>query len=138
MKMSFTTLALSLWVQLPAWAEQVAVPAGTAPADGAAGAAGQPGMFASLFPMVAIFGIFYFLMIRPQQKRLLEEQNRKKDLLENLKHGDEVVMNSGLLGKVTGIADKVITLEVADDVKVKMLKNQVSQVIKQGQIKDLA
>lgn len=86
-----------------------------------------------LLPFVAMFAVVYFLMIRPQQKRLKEQQA----MLGALKHGDEVLTSSGLLGKVTGITDKVVTLEVADNVRVKMLKSQVSQVVK-GQIKDLA
>ena len=76
--------------------------------------------------------VVYFLMIRPQQKKMKEQQ----DMLTALKHGDEIVTNSGLLGKVTGIADKVVTLEIADGVRVKMMKSQVAQVIK-GSIKDL-
>jgi preprotein translocase subunit YajC len=58
-------------------------------------------------------------------------------MITALKHGDEIVTNSGILGKVTGITDKVVTVEVADNVKVKMLKSQVSQVVK-GSIKELS
>ena len=108
-----------------------AVPAGT-PAAGAAGAPGQPGFMATLFPFALMFVVIYFLVIRPQQKRAREQQQ----MLGGLKHGDEILTSSGILGKVTGIADKVVTVEVADNVRVKMLKSQVSQVIK-GQIKDI-
>jgi preprotein translocase subunit YajC len=80
-----------------------------------------------------MFGVMYFLVLRPQQKKLKEQQ----DLISALKQGDEIVTASGLLGKVTGLTEKVITVEIADDVRVKMLKSQVSQVIK-GSIKDLA
>jgi len=92
-----------------------------------------PGGFMSFAPLVLMFGVIYFLMIRPQQKKMKEQQQ----MLSSLKQGDEILTNSGILGKVTGITDKVVTVEVADNVRVKMLKSQVSQVIK-GQIKDLA
>jgi preprotein translocase subunit YajC len=85
-----------------------------------------------LMPMVAMFGVIYFLMIRPQQKKMKEQQ----EMLTSLKHGDEIVTSSGILGKITGITEKVVTVEVADNVKVKMLKSQVSQVV-QGSVKNL-
>lgn len=106
------------------------VPGGAAAA--VAGAPAQPGFMSMLFPFVLMFGIVYFLMIRPQQKKMREQQS----LLGGLKHGDEVVTASGLLGKITGITDKVVTLEVADNVRIKMLKSQVAQIIK-GSVKDL-
>jgi preprotein translocase subunit YajC len=113
--------------------DEPAVPAGSAPADGASAAAQQPGFVGMMLPFILMFAVVYFLMIRPQQKRMKEQQS----MLTSLKHGDEIVCTSGLLGKVTGITDKVVTLEVADNVRVKMLKSQVAQVIK-GQVKDLA
>ncbi len=108
-----------------------AVPAGTQQATPAASA--QPSMMATLFPFILMFGVVYFLMIRPQQKKMKDQQ----EMIGALKHGDEVLTTSGILGKITGITDKVVTVEVADNVRVKMLKSQVSQVVK-GQIKDLA
>lgn len=105
-----------------------AVPAGSAPM-----APEQPNMLMSLAPLALVFVVFYFLLIRPQQKKLKESQ----EMVAALKHGDEVLTASGILGKITGITEKVVTLEVADNVRVKMLKSQISQVIK-GSIKDLA
>jgi len=99
----------------------------------AAGAPQQPGLGSMLVPFVAMFAVVYFLMIRPQQKKIKEQQ----DMLAGLKQGDEVITTSGILGKVSGITDKVVTIEVADDVRIKMLKSQVAQIVK-GQIKDLA
>ena len=115
-----------------ALADGPAVPAGSAPAAGAGGAAavpGQPGMGGMLVPFVAMFAVMYFLMIRPQQKKAKEQA----EMLNSLKHGDEVLTTSGILGKVTGITEKVVTVEIADNVRVKMLKSQVSQVVK-GQL----
>jgi preprotein translocase subunit YajC len=105
----------------------------TAVAGTAAGAAAQqPSTLGMLMPFALMFGVIYFLMIRPQQKRMKEQQS----LLSSLKDGDEVLTNSGFLGKITGIADKVVTLELSQNVRVKMLKSQINQVVK-GQVKDL-
>lgn len=93
-----------------------------------------PGLGSMLVPFALMFGVMYFLVLRPQKKKMQEQQQ----MLSALKHGDEVVTTSGMLGKVTGITDKVVTLEVADNVRVKMLKTQVSQVLKDQKIKDLA
>ena len=114
-----------------ALADSPAVPGGVA---APLGAPPQPGLAGMAVPFLAMFGVVYFLMIRPQQKKQKEQQN----MLSELKHGDDVLTASGILGKVAGITDKFVTVEIADDVKVKMLKTQISQVIKQGQIQDLA
>ena len=111
------------------FADGPAVPAGAAPM--AAGPTPNPML--QFVPIILIFGVFYFLMIRPQQKKLKEQQQ----MLSELKYGDEVVTASGILGKIAGMADKVITLEVENGVKMKMLKSQVVQVVK-GSIKDIA
>ncbi len=119
-----------------ALADGPAVPAGTsAPVSGApaTGFGQQPGGLMAFAPFLLMFGVVYFLMLRPQQKKVREQQ----EMITALKHGDEVVTASGLIGKVTGITEKVVTVEVADNVRVKMMKSQVSQVIK-GSIKDLA
>ncbi|MGE0616528.1 MAG: preprotein translocase subunit YajC [Bacteriovoracia bacterium] len=121
-----------------AHAEGPAVPAGTAP--GAAGVAGaapgapqQPSLMGMIVPFALMFVVLYFLSIRPQQKRMQKQQ----ELLKNLAKGDDVVTTSGMIGKITGITEKVVTLEIAKDVRVKMLKSQVSQVVKE-QIQELA
>jgi preprotein translocase subunit YajC len=118
-----------------AWADGPAIPAGSSPlASALAPASGQqPAGFMAFMPFLLMFGVLYFLILRPQQKKLKDQQQ----MLTSLKHGDEIVTASGILGKVMGITEKVVTLEVADNVKVKMLKSQVSQVIK-GSVKDLA
>ncbi len=79
------------------------------------------GMF---LPMVLVFGIFYVLMIRPQQKQRKQHQQ----LLQNLKKGDEVITTAGIHARVSGIADNIVTLEIADNVRVKMDKQQVATV----------
>src|ERR1700746_1618252 len=113
-----------------AWADNAPVPAGTANAP-----LGQqaPGLGSMLLPFAAMFGVVYFLMIRPQQKKMKEQQ----DMLGQLKQGDEVVTTSGILGTITGITDKVATVEIAPNVRIKILKSQISQVVK-GQLKEVS
>jgi preprotein translocase subunit YajC len=113
---------------LPMMLTQVAF----AQAPAAPAAPSQPPAFMNLLPMVLIFFVFYFLMIRPQKKKQEEQQK----MLSALSNGDEVITTSGMLGKIAGQTEKVVTLEVADGVKVKMLKSQISQVVK-GNIKDV-
>ena len=135
LELNFSMAALFVLAS-SAWAEGPAIPAGSSSLAAAlAPAAGQqqPAGFMAFMPFLLMFGVLYFLILRPQQKKLKEQQQ----MLTSLKHGDEIVTASGILGKVTGITEKVVTLEVADNVKVKMLKSQVSQVIK-GSVKDLA
>lgn len=84
----------------------------------------QPGPLGMLMPFILMFGVIYFLIIRPQQKKMKEHQ----EAVGKIKHGDEVITNAGIFGKVTGVTDKVITVEIADGVRVKMLKTQVSSI----------
>ncbi len=114
-----------------AYADSPVVPAGTDSqpvAQAAAAAAQQPSFTGMMMPFLLMFMVVYFLMIRPQQKKMKEQQ----EMLTALKHGDEVITASGILGKVTGITDKVVTLEIANDVKIKMIKSQVAQVVNGG------
>lgn len=80
-----------------------------------------PSALSSFVPLIIIFVIFYVLMIRPQKKKLDQEQR----LLKSLGQGDEVYTKSGLLGTITGLTDKVVTLEVADGVKMKVLRSHI-------------
>lgn len=77
-------------------------------------------------PLVVVFVIFYFLMIRPQKKKFEEEQT----LLSKLAKGDEVYTKSGMLGTIFGINDKIVDLEVADGVRLKFLKSQIAGLAK--------
>lgn len=86
-----------------------------------AAAAPSQGGFASFIPFILIFFVMYFLMIRPQKKKLEQEQA----MLKKLQKGDEIYTKSGVLGKIYGITDKIVTLEVADGVKVKLLRSQI-------------
>jgi len=93
-------------------------------AGGAGGGAAPGGDMNFIFVMVAIFAIFYFLLIRPQQKK----QKETKAMLDNLAHGDMVITAGGLHGKITAITDQIVTLEIADKVKVKVSRSHISGV----------
>lgn len=80
------------------------------------------GLGAMLFPAVVIIAIFYFLIIRPQKKR----DDEHKKFLEGLKKGDEVVTQSGIFGRIAGFSPSQITLEVAQNVKIKVAKTAVA------------
>ncbi|MDR9502350.1 MAG: preprotein translocase subunit YajC [Desulfurivibrionaceae bacterium] len=89
-------------------------------ADGATGGLGSN--LASFVPMILIFVVFYFLLIRPQQKKARQQQ----EFLGSLKKGDEVVTSGGIYGKITGLTDTVVTLEIADDLRIKVSRSAIS------------
>jgi len=95
-----------------------------APGGGAGGAGGS---FMSFLPIILIFVIFYFLLIRPQQRRAKEH----KALLSNLKVGDQVLTGGGIYGRVTGLRDDIITVEISDKVRVKVARGTIGAVVKQ-------
>ena len=99
---------------------------GLAHAMGSQAAAGQSGQFMAFLPLILLFVVFYFLLIRPQQKRA----KTHKQFMENLKRGDTVVTSGGLYGKITGITEDAVTLEIAEKVRVKILKNAVVDYVK--------
>jgi preprotein translocase subunit YajC len=72
--------------------------------------------------LAVMFGIFYFLLIRPQQKKAKEHQ----ELLKALKKGDRVVTNGGIFGTVTGIDDRVAVIEISEKVRIKVLRTQIA------------
>ena len=97
----------------------------SANAQGATGAPAQPA-WVSFVPFVLICLVMYFLMIRPQKKRMEEEQN----FIKTLSQGDEIYTKSGILGKVTGIAEKVVTLELEGGTRMKVLKSHIGGLTK--------
>jgi preprotein translocase subunit YajC len=82
--------------------------------------------FGMLVPMLLIFAIFYFLLIRPQQKR----QREQEALLKGIEKGDDVVTAGGLHGKVVGVTDDVLTLEIAERVRVKVSRGKIETATK--------
>ncbi len=106
------------------------IPAAHAQAAGAAPAGPFGGGMTLLFPIILI-AVMYFLMIRPQMKRAKEH----KGMLEKLAKGDEVITSGGIAGTVTEIGDNFITVEVADNVRVRVQKAAVGNVLPKGTLK---
>ena len=100
------------------------------PAYASAGAApnGAAGFFVSIFPLVLIFIIFYFLLIRPQQRRMKQHQA----MIGAVKKNDVAVTGGGIVGKVTRVDDAEVELEIAQGVRVKVLKGTLSDVRPHG------
>lgn len=96
-------------------------------------AAGQTGGLMGFLPLIAIFVIFYFLMIRPQQKRAKEH----KELLGNLKKGDEVLTAGGIVGRITDVGEFYVNVEIANNTVVKFQKQQVINLLPKGSSNDL-
>jgi len=98
---------------------------GLAYAMGAPGGGGQGSQIMSFLPIILIFIIFYFMLIRPQQRRAKEHRN----LLANLKAGEYILTNGGIYGKVTGIKENTLTVEISDKVRVKVSRGHVAAVV---------
>ena len=96
----------------------------------AAGGA-QPNAFVQLLPLVLIFVVFYFLLIRPQAKRAKEH----KAMVAALGVGDEVVTSGGILARVTEMGEQFLTVEVADGVRIKVQRHTITSVLPKGTIK---
>ena len=96
----------------PAWAQ-------------AGGAADAPSFALQMLPLVLIFAVFYFLLIRPQQTRAKEHQ----EMLANLKRNDTVVTSGGIHGKIVGIGDHVVDVEVAPNVRIRVDRPQIASVV---------
>jgi preprotein translocase subunit YajC len=103
----------------------------SAHAQAAAGAPGQGSFFMTVGPMILIFVVFYFLLIRPQAKRAKEH----KAMVSALGVGDEVVTAGGILGKVTETAEQFLTVEIANGVQVKVQRHTVTSVLPKGTLK---
>lgn len=96
------------------------------PAFAQAATGGGAAAFTSFVPLILIFGIMYFLLIRPQQKKMKEH----KAMVEALRRGDQVLTQGGIIGKVTHVnEDNTVVVEIADGVKVKVVKQTIAQVM---------
>ncbi len=97
------------------------IPTAAAYAMGGKGDGGAAGGLAGLIPILLMFVIFYFILIRPQQKQARKHQ----DFIKGLKIGDRVVTTGGIHGEVKGVTDSTITLEIADKVRIKVTRSAV-------------
>jgi preprotein translocase subunit YajC len=95
---------------------------------------GEGGMLMSLLPFILIFVIMYFLILRPQQRRVKQHQ----ELVKNVRRGDTVITSGGLIGKVTKVIDDdQIEVEIADNVRVRQARSMISDVRAKGEpVKD--
>jgi len=91
---------------------------------GATGSGGSGG-FASFIPLILMFVIFYFLLIRPQQKKTKEH----RQMVDNLKTGDRIITSGGLHGRVTGVSESALTVEIAEKVRVKVNRASVTALL---------
>lgn len=93
--------------------------------QGGSGGGGQGGSLGAFIPLILMFVIFYFLLIRPQQKKA----KMHKQMLSAIKKGDRVVSSGGLHGVITGISDDVVTMEIAPKVRVKVSRGSISGIV---------
>lgn len=91
----------------------------------AGGAPGGSGGFASFIPLILMFVIFYFLLIRPQQKKTKEH----RQMIENLKTGDRIITAGGMHGRITGVSEGFLTVEIAEKVRVRVNRSSVSAML---------
>lgn len=88
----------------------------------------QADPFGFLLPMAIIFGAFYFLLIRPQQKK----QKAHTALIAALEVGDEIMTSGGILGRITGVSEHYVIVQVSDNTEIKMQRSSISQVVPKG------
>jgi len=109
-----------MWMESVAWAQTTG------------GSASGSGTLLSLVPFLLIFVIFYFMLILPQQKK----QKQQKAMMEGLKKGDKVVTASGIWGTVTNLGKDTVTLQIADNTKIKMQREYIARLRSEEDDKD--
>lgn len=97
----------------------------------AADAAAQPNPLLSFLPLLVLFAVFYFMLIRPQMKRAKEQRT----MIAALAKGDEVVTNGGVAGRIDELGDSFVSLEIAPNVKIKLQKSAITLVLPKGTLK---
>jgi preprotein translocase subunit YajC len=107
-----------MWFEGIAWAQSTAPSAQT----------GEQVIYTTVIPLALLFGIFYFMLIRPQTKKASDHAR----MLRELKRNDEVVTTGGIIGRVTELGDKVVTLEIAPNVRVRVERPQIASVSTYG------
>lgn len=105
------------WFISSAWAQAAGAP--------------QSNAFVQLLPLILIFVVFYFLLIRPQAKRAKEH----KAMVAALAVGDEIVTSGGILGRVTEMGEQFLAVEIADGVRIKVQRHTISSVLPKGTLK---
>ena len=103
------------------------------PAYAQAAGASQGDLLTTMLPMVAIFVVFYFLLIRPQQKKAKEH----RAMLESLEKGNEIVTAGGIVGRITRLHDPYVTVEIAPNTEITVQRQAVTQLLPKGTMKAL-
>ena len=98
------------------------------------GAGGGAGGFSGFIPLILMFVIFYFLLIRPQQKKTKEH----RQMISDLKKGDRIITSGGLHGRITGLDESTLTVEIADKVRVKVARGNVGARVQAAPVKEQA
>jgi len=97
--------------------------------QGGAPGGGGAGGFSAFIPLILMFVIFYFLLIRPQQKRTKQH----REMINSVKPGDRIVTGGGIHGRVTGVSESTLTVEIADKVRVKLNRGNIAAVLQPAQ-----
>ena len=95
-----------------------------------AGGSGPAGMLSGFLPLILVFAIFWFLVIRPQQKRAKEH----RQLVENIRKGDEVYTDGGIFGTIQKVAEQSVTLEIAPKVSIRIQRSRISELAKESRV----
>jgi len=93
--------------------------------QGGAGAQGAGGGFTAFIPLILMFVIFYFLLIRPQQKKSKDH----REMIGNLKKGDRIITSGGIHGRITGADESTLTVEIAEKVRIKLNRGNVAAMV---------
>ena len=96
-----------------------------------AGAGAQPSMLGGILPLIIIFVVFWFLLLRPQMKRAKEH----RELLTKLQKGDEVITSGGMAGRIEDLGESFVVVEIADKVSVKVQRGAITAVLPKGTLK---
>ncbi|MGE0084756.1 MAG: preprotein translocase subunit YajC [Desulfococcaceae bacterium] len=101
-------------------------------APGGSAPGGAAGGFASLVPLILMFVIFYFLLIRPQQKKAKDH----REMVNNLKKGDRIMTSGGILGQIVALDEETVSLEIADKVRIKVGRGYVASLTNQKSVQE--
>ena len=100
-----------------------------AAAEGAAAGGGSPSPINSIVLMAIIFGIMYFVMIRPQKRR----EKERKEMIANVKSGSRVMLTSGIMGQITTVKENTLIVRIAENTKIEVVRSAISQILESGE-----
>ena len=95
---------------------------------------GGPGPLVSFLPLILVFAVFYFLLIRPQQQKSKEQRG----MIANLRRNDEIITSGGIYGRIVDLNDKVVTLEIAPNMRIRVDRPRIDSLIKGGKGREVS